>query len=206
MAGSEEAPEATQRRPAATFYRRPLGVPWLVAAVVIPLLLAIIGYGIVDRNESESNAPTEALPTLIPPGPGEEGVMPIVPPVWVAPVSVVRNGDDVTLRGEFPDEKAKAALLDAVIRSVGSNANVIDMLSINPDVISLDFSDAEALFNAAEPIRDFSLVGNGDTVKLAGTAASADQVDVIEQLAEDAWPNFNIVDTMGIGGPPSPGR
>lgn len=205
MTSSEDAPEATRWRRAAKFYRRPLGAPWLIAAVAIPLLLGAIGYGLVDRNEMESSSPTAALPTLSPPeSPGAQATTPIVPPVWVAPVSVVRNGDDITLRGEFPDEKAKTALLDAVIRSVGSNANIIDMLDVNPDVTALDFSDAEALFNAAAPIRDFSLTVNGDTVKLAGTAASTDQVDSIEQLAEDTWPNLNIVDTMAIGGPATP--
>lgn len=206
MASTDEAPATTEWRRAAKFYRRPLGVPWLIALVAIPLLLGAIGYGVQDRSQSEAGSPPTGLLTLAPPAPpGDQPNMATILPLWLAPVSIVRNGDDVTLRGEFPDESAKRALLEPVIAAVGSTANVIDMLGINPDVISLDFSDAGPLFNAAMPIRNFSLTVNGDTIKLAGTAASNDQVDVIEQLAEDSWPDMNIVDTMEIGGPATPG-
>lgn len=202
MASPEEASETTQWRRVARFYRRPLGVPWLIALVVVPLLLAAIGYGVLGRNPSESNPPTGVLPT--PPSAPSAANMPTIPPVSLAPVSVTRHGDDITLSGFFPDERAKAALLDAVIASVGSNANVIDTLGINPDVTSLDFSDAGPVFNAAASITDFSLVVNGDTITLGGTAASAAQQEAVEQAAEDAWPNLNIVDKMGISGPLTP--
>lgn len=199
MASSDEAPETTAGRRAAKFYRRPLGVPWLIALVAVPLLLAAIGYGVADRNRA-ANAPTGALPTLAPSSTNR----PTIPPVSLAPVSIIRNGNDITLRGEFPDDKAKAALLDAVTASVGSHANVIDTLGINPDVTSLDFSDAGPVFNAAASIPDFSLVVNGDTISLAGTAASTGQLDAIERAAEDAWPNLNITDTMEVRGPVTP--
>jgi peptidoglycan-binding protein ArfA len=205
MASSDEAPDTTGWRRAAKFYRRPLGVPWLIALVVIPLLLATIGYAVVDRTRSEANSPTGALPTLAPPtSPGANPNAPTIPPLSLAPVSIIRNGNDITLRGEFPDAKAKQVLLDTVIASVGSHANVIDTLGVNPDVNSLDFSDAGPVFNAAASIPNFSLVVSGDTIRLAGTAASTDQVDAIEQAAEDAWPNLNIVDTMEISGPITP--
>jgi len=67
MADSDEAAETTQWRRAAKFYRRPLGVPWLIALVVIPLLLGAIGYGLSERTRSQVNGPTGALPTLAPP-------------------------------------------------------------------------------------------------------------------------------------------
>ncbi|BBZ12269.1 channel-forming protein ArfA/OmpATb [Mycobacterium branderi] len=190
MADSDEAAETTQ---AAKFYRRPLGVPWLIALVVIPLLLAAIGYGLSERTRSQTTGPTGALPTLAPPtSAGASPSAPTIPPISLAPASITRNGKDITLRGEFPDEKAKRALLDAVIASVGSEANVIDNLGINPDVNALDFSDAEPVFKAAASIPDFSLSVSGDTVTLTGTAASVDQADAVLQAADDAWPNLNI--------------
>ena len=205
MASSDEAPETTEWRRVAKFYRRHPGVPWLIALVVIPLLLAAIGYGVLDRNRSHANAPTSALPTLSPPSPpGAKPTAPTIPPLSLAPVSIIRNGNDITLRGDFPDDKAKAALLDAVIASVGSHANVIDLLGINPDVNSLDFSDAGTVFNAASSIPNFSLVVSGDTITLAGTAVSVEQQDAVEQAAEDAWPNLNLVDKMEISGPITP--
>lgn len=197
MADSDEASDTTQWRRAIRFYRRPLGVPWLIAAVVVPLLFGAIGYGLVDRNR-EQNWPAPAMPPLTGPN------TPTIPPVWLSPVSITRAGDDITLRGEFPDEKAKRALLEAVIASVGSTANVIDLLGINPDIEALDFSDAGPVFNAASAIPNFSLAVEGDTIRLAGTAASTQQVDAIEQAAEDAWPNLNIVDTMAISGQVNP--
>ena len=64
MAGSDEAPESTQWRRTSKFYRRSPGLPWLIGLVIIPLLLGVIGYGEVNRNRSEVNGPTGALPTL----------------------------------------------------------------------------------------------------------------------------------------------
>jgi peptidoglycan-binding protein ArfA len=197
MASPEGASETVQRRRVAKFYRRPLGVPWLIALVVVPLLLAAIGYGVLDRNQAQSNAPTRALPTM----PSGANRKPTIPPISLTPVSIIRNGRDITLSGFFPNERAKAALLDAVIAAVGSNANIIDTLGIDPDVTSLDFSDAGPVFDAAASITNFSLVVNGDTITLSGTAASAEQQDAVEQAAENAWPNLNIVDKMGINGP-----
>jgi peptidoglycan-binding protein ArfA len=195
MAEPGEASETNRWRRAAKFYRRPPGVPWLIALVVVPLILGAIGYGLADRSR-ELNPPSAASPTGL--------NTPVIPPVWLSPVSITRNGNDITLRGEFPDNRAKNALLDAVIGSIGSTANVIDDLAINPDVESLDFSDSATIFNAAAPILNFSFVVNGDTIRLAGTAASIQQVDTIEQAAEDTWPDLNIVDTMEISGPVMP--
>ncbi|MGH3968971.1 MAG: hypothetical protein ACRDTV_12890 [Mycobacterium sp.] len=206
MESSDEAPETTERRRAAKFYRRPPGVPWLIAVVVIPLLLAAIGYGAADRT-LQANEPSAALPTLTPPSSsGAQPITPTIPPLSLAPVSVTRNGNEITLAGEFPDAKAKAALVDAVRASVSPGVRIIDNLGINPDVNSLDFSDAGPVFSAAASVGNFSLAVSGDTITLAGTAASGDQVDAIEQAAEDAWPNLNIVDKMEISGPVMPTR
>lgn len=205
MADSDKATESTEWRRVAKFYRRPLGVPWLIGLVVIPLLLGAIGYGLTDLTRSESNGPTGQLPTLAPPASHQASpTAPTIPPISLAPLSITRNGKDITLRGDFPDAKAKAALLDAVTASVGSTANVIDNLGVNPDVNSLDFSDAAAVFNAAASIPDFRLSVAGDTITLAGTAATGDQADAVLQAADDAWPNLNIdnqIATSTLGHP-----
>jgi peptidoglycan-binding protein ArfA len=97
--------------------------------------------------------------------------------------------------------EAKASLLEALKAGFGPNINIIDNLRINPDITSLDFSHATALFKAAASVPDFGLAVKGDTVTLTGTAGSGDQQEAIEQAADAAWPNLNIVDTMGINGP-----
>jgi peptidoglycan-binding protein ArfA len=205
MADSDDAAVTTQWRRAAKFYRRPLGVPWLIGLVVIPLLLGTIGYGLLERTASQTTGPAGNLPTLAPPtSAGASPSSPTIPPISLAPVSITRNGKDITLRGDFPDAKAKAALLDAVTASVGAEGNVIDNLGINPDVNALDFSDAGPVFNAAASIPNFSLTVSGDTITLAGTAATMDQADAVLQAADDAWPNLNIDNQIAVSGPVTP--
>lgn len=197
MPDSDETPATTEWRQASRLYRRPLGLTWLIGAVVIPLLLAAIGYGAFDRSRSEVNGPTSSLPTLTEPGHGTPNPR-RMPGLSLAPVSVTRNGNDITLSGVFPSEVAKMSLLDTVIAAVGPDVNIIDKCGVDPNVKSLDFSNSEPVFKAAASIPDFNLSAAGDTVTLAGTAASMDQDDAVEQAAEDAWPNLNIVDKMGI--------
>lgn len=203
MAGSDEAPPtADQWRRVSKFYRRPLGFVWLIGLATIPLLLGAIGYGVSDRSLSWAPTPTGTVPTLSRPASSSAQPQPSpVPAITLAPASIVRSGNNITLSGDFPDQKAKAALVDAVTGSLPPGINVIEQLGINPDINALDFSDAGPVFNAAAPIADFQLTVKGDTITLAGTAATADQEDAVEQAAEDAWPNLNILDKMEIKGP-----
>ncbi|MBV8863547.1 MAG: hypothetical protein JO082_14195 [Mycobacterium sp.] len=202
MEGSDAAPDATEWRSTSTFYRRTPGVAWLIGLVVIPLLLAVIGYGEVDRSGSEATGPTGGLPTLNTPSPPRGAPKtPTIPAVSLTPVSIIRSGDDIKLSGDFPSAEAKASLLDAVKASFGPNVKIVDKLRINPDVTSLDFSNAATIFNAAASIPDFGLSVKGDTVTLSGTARSGAQQEAVEQAANAAWPNLNIVDTMEINGP-----
>jgi peptidoglycan-binding protein ArfA len=199
MAGSGEAPETTEWRRASKFYRRSPGLPWLIGLVAIPLLLGVIGYGEVNRNRSEVSGPAGALPTLSA-LPGSSNA----PAMSLAPVSITRSGNNITLRGDLPNAAAKASLVDAIKASAGPNIKVIDQLRVNPHVNSLDFSNAGPVFKAAVLIPDFNLVVKGDTITLSGTAASGDQQAAVEQAANAAWPSLNIVDTMAISGPVTP--
>ena len=202
MAGSDDAPEVTQWRRTSKFYRRLPGLPWLIGLVVIPLLLAVIGYGEQGRTRIEVNGPMGALPTLIAPKPsGGAPNTPTIPAVSLAPVSITRSGNDIKLSGDTPTVSGKESLLAALKGGFGPDINIIDNLRINPDINSLDFSDAAPVFKAAASVPDFGLAIKGDTVTLIGTTASGSQQDAIEQAADAAWPNLNIVDTMGIGGP-----
>lgn len=202
MAGSGEAPANTQWRKVSKFYRRPPGIAWLVALVVIPLLLGAIGYGLAERSRSQVTGPSGGVPTLTHTStPGAARKPPAIPAISLAPLSISRSGKDITLSGDFPDDMAKSAVLEAVKSSVGPDVNVIDKIRINPNINALDFSDAGPVFSAAASMTDFKLDVNGDTITLAGTAATIDQGDAVEQAAEDAWPNLNIVDKIEIKGP-----
>ncbi len=208
MAGSDETPVTdqssanTQPRPASLLYRRPLGLAWLISLAVIPLLLGGIGFALHERSQSGATGPTGPLPTLSQTTPPNAPPTPAgVPAISFAPASVVRNGNDVTLTGDFPDETAKKALEDAVKNGMGAGVNVIDRLGINPNIDALDFSKATTVFIAAAQIPDFRLSVNGDTITLAGTAATGDQADAVEQAAQEAWQNLNILDQVVITGP-----
>jgi peptidoglycan-binding protein ArfA len=202
MAGSDDAPDTTQWRRTSKFYRRVPGLPWLIGLVVIPLLLAVISYGEPGRTRSEATGPTGALPTLNVPKPSA-GVpnTSTIPAVSLAPVSITRSGNDIKLSGDMPTVEAKQSLLAALKQGFGQDINIVDNIAINRDITSLDFSNAGAVFKAAASVPDFGLAIKGDTITLIGTTSSGGQQDAIEQAADGAWPNLNIVDTMGIGGP-----
>ncbi len=202
MGGSDEAAEATEWRRTSKFYRRVPGLPWLVGLIVIPLLLAVIGYGELDRTRPGITGPTSALPSLNAPKPpaGAQNT-PAIPPLALAPVSITHSGNDIKLSGDMPSVSAKESLLAAVKGGFGPNVDIVDHVRINPDIMSLDFSNAAPVFKAAASVPDFGLAVKGDTITLIGTTSSGGQQDAIEQAADAAWPNLNIVDTMGIGGP-----
>jgi peptidoglycan-binding protein ArfA len=192
-------PHTTQWRRTSRFYRRFPGLPWLIGLIIIPLLLAVIGYGEPDRTRSEATGPTGALPTLTtskPPGGASK--TPAIPAISLAPVSITRSGNDFKLSGQTPSLQAKESLLAAMKAGFGSEISLVDTVQINPNITSLDFSNAAAVFKAAASVTDFGLTVNGDTITLSGTAASGQQQNAIEQAADAAWPNLNIVDTMGI--------
>ncbi|HME78347.1 MAG TPA: OmpA family protein [Mycobacterium sp.] len=202
MAGSDEAPEATRWRRTSKFYVRFPRLLWLIGLVVIPLLLAVIGYGEASRTGPKFNGPTGALPTLNVPKPsgGAPGT-PTIPAVMLAPVSITRSGNDIKLSGDMPTVEAKESLLAALKSGFGPDINIVDNVRLNRDITSLDFSNAAGVFKAAASVSDFGLAIKGDTLTLIGTTGSGGQQDAIEQAADAAWPNLNIVDTMGIGGP-----
>jgi peptidoglycan-binding protein ArfA len=196
-AGPRRAAASTDSGQAPEPNRPSLGRPWLIALVVIPLLIAAIGYFALDRTRS-ANGPTGALPKLAPSSTSA------APKFSLAPLSIIRNGNDITLNGDFPDATAKAALMKALSGSLAPGANIIDQIRINPTVDALDFSNAGPIFRDSASIPDFSLTVNGDTITLAGTAASPDQKATVEREAAHTWSNLNVVGKLVVNGPVPP--
>lgn len=174
--------------------KRP-GLPWLIAVVVIPLLIAAIGYGVSLRSESAGRlGPTSSAPSA-------------APKLSLAAFSMVRNGNTLTLTGDFPDEPAKAALLKVLNGALGPGVNIVDQIRINPTVDALDFAKATPVFSDSASIADFTLTVSGDTITLAGTAASPDQKNTLDADAKRIWSNLNVVDNVAFNAPaasPSP--
>lgn len=199
--GSGAGPVTARGRTVSRFYRRPIGLAWLLGLALIPLLLAVIGYGLVDRSRSQAGAGLEsggAVPTLI------EPTLAPVPPPGLAPVSIARHGDEIILEGNLPDDNARRTLLDSVMASMDDGVNIIDNLGVHPNIKTLDFSTAGPVFEAAAGIPDFSLAANGNTVTLAGTAATAAELETVAAAAAEAWPDVNIVNRMAAIGPVTP--
>lgn len=170
------------------------GLPWLIALLVIPLLIATIGYEVSARSPSVrvSSAPSTSAGA---------------PKFSLAAFSMVRNANSVTLSGDFPDESAKAALLKVLTGALPAGLNIVDQIRIDPAVDALDFAKAKPVFSDSASIADFALTVGGDTITLAGTAASPEQKNTIDTDAKRIWPTLNVVDNLVVNAPaasPSP--
>lgn len=157
---------------------------WLIGLVVIPLLIAVIGY-------APSRA-AHAPPIVVSSG------NPNKPPFSLAPLSIIRNGNDITLTGEFPDDSAKAVLTKVLKGALPAGVGIIDRIQIDPNVDALDFSNAGTIFKNSASIIDFGFTVNGDTISLTGTAASQDQKNTIDSDAAHTWSNLTVVDQLAV--------
>lgn len=185
-----EAPADADMGPDPELHRHSVGLPWMIAVMVIPLLIAAIGYGALERPRS-AHGPAGAAPTS----------RPAAPKLSLAPLSITRNGDSLTLSGDFPDDSAKAALLRALNGALPPGVNIVDQIRINPNIDALDFAKAGPFFKDSASIPDFSLTVSGDTITFAGTAASQDQNNAVHLEAVRIWSNLNVVDKLVINGP-----
>jgi len=162
--------------------------------VVIPLLIAAIGYGAVDRPAPAAHPAGGAMTT------GASGK----PALSLAPLSITRNGNNITVNGDFPDESAKAALMNSLKGAMPPGVNIVDQIRLNPQIDALDFANAGPVFKASAPITDFGMAVSGDTVTLSGTAASADQQNAVKQAVTTVWSRLNVVDKFEVKGPAAP--
>lgn len=210
MAASDETRKITGWRTVSRFYRRPPGLGWLLALLAIPLLLGLLGWGVLDKSKTnvEVTMPgmnpsvTLSVPSVSPPNAN-------LPAVGFAPVSILRNGNDITLSGDLPDVAAKTSLLDTLKGVFGPNVNLIDNLNIKAGVNVPDLSGLGDVFKAAVDIPDFNWKLDGDTVTLTGTAPSDDVTAAVEAAAKAAWPNVKIdnqiqVATASVPSSPAP--
>lgn len=162
--------------------------------MVIPLLIAVIGYEVSARPPSGrvSSAPSTSAGA---------------PKFSLAAFSMTRNGDSVTVTGDLPDDSAKATLLKVLNDALGPGVNIVDEIRIDPAVDALDFAKARPVFSDSASIADFAVTVSSDTVTLAGTAASPNQKNTVAADAKRIWSNLNIVDSLAVSVPtasPSP--
>lgn len=204
MSGSEVDRTIADRRTDSTFYRRKPGVGWLLALLVVPLLLALIGWSATGRSNRED---VLALPSV---DPSATLTIPSTPapsaPVddrAFGPMSIVRSGNGFTLTGELPDADMKASLVAAIGQAM-PGAKIVDELTVNPAVKGPEFSALGALFGTALDIDGFSSTLVGDTLTLVGKVPSVDVKAAAVAAAGVAWPNVKIVNDIQVAASAKP--
>lgn len=201
MPNSDET-RTTEWRTASRFYRRPPGLGWLLGLVAVPLLLGAIGYHTLPR--AHITAPNVGAPSVSAPSlPNATVSVPNVnaPALSFAPLSLVRNGNDITLSGDLPDAAARASLLDALKGAFGPGVNLIDKTELKAGVNTPDPSSLGAVFKAAAPISGFNFKLDGDTVTLTGAAASDQVKAAVEDAVKAIWPNMKIANQIQVTAP-----
>jgi peptidoglycan-binding protein ArfA len=192
MTGSGDArvsATATEWRTESRFYRRSPGLGWLLGLLLIPLLFGWLGHGLL-KPKLDISAPSIGVtaPSLS------------VPSLNLAPLSILRNGNDFTLTGELPDLATKDSLLSALKGVLGSGVNLIDKLTISAGVVAPDLAGIAPEFTAAADITNFGFNLVGDTLTLTGTAPSDAVKAGVEAAAKAAWPNVQIVNNIEVKG------
>lgn len=182
------------------FYRRQLGIGWLLALIAVPLLLALIGWSASTRSD-ESTA--LALPSVNPSATLTVPAAPASPAQRTAAaapygaMSIVRSGNGFTLTGEMPDAKLKASLLQSLTQAM-PGANIVDQLTVRPGSVGPQFAGLGALFGAALDTPGFAAKLQGDTLTLAGTVSSAATKAAAASAATATWPNAFVVNDIQV--------
>ncbi len=202
MSDPDETRTITGWRTASRLYRQPPGIGWLLALVVIPLLLGLLGWGLLDKSarDTEVSLPSTAPSVTVPPASAPE----VTAPAVASALSILRNGNDITLTGDLPDEAAKNGLLDSLRGVFGAEVNLIDQVNITAGVEAPDLSGLGAVFKAAVDIPDFNWKLDGDTITLTGTAPTEEVKAAVEAAAASAWPNVKIDNQIRVGAPGAP--
>jgi peptidoglycan-binding protein ArfA len=198
-----------------TFYRRRPGLGWLLALLIVPALLALIGWGGLHASGRDTELatpsvdPSAVLTTpSVSPATAPDGQPPAA---GYAPMSIVRNGNvgdpagvkGFTLTGEVPDEPTKASLLEALGMAM-PGAKIVDDLKVTPGVRVPDFAGLGQLFSTAIDVPDFGLNLEADTLTLRGTAPYEDLKAAAEAAAAATWPNVKIVNDIQVAAAPAP--
>jgi peptidoglycan-binding protein ArfA len=206
MSGSEDDRATSQWRTESKFYRRQPGIGWLLALLVVPLLLALIGWGGFTASQ-DADDPILPVPSVNPSA--TLTAAPSAPSEPAAPFgrfSIVRNATGFTLGGELPDATQKSSLLESIGLAM-PGATVVDEFEVKPGVRVPDIAALGGVFSTTPNIPDFSLVLDGGELTLTGTAPSDSDKAAVEAAAAAAWPDVKIVNNIQVaaaGAPPSP--
>ena len=184
-------------RPESKLYRRPPGIRWVLAALIVPLVLAVIGLagsGGSDDAAQPSAPPPVPSATAAPAPPSSTSVPPAGP---FGAFSMARTGNGYTLGGEMPEDQ-KRELVDA-IRFALPGATVVDQIEVNPNVRAPDAALLGGVFSVTPDVTGFDLRLANGTVRVTGTAQSEKQKADVTSAVGDAWPGTRVVNDIRVG-------
>ena len=180
------------------FHRRRPGVGWVLALVVVPLVLALIGWAVSSRTTD--TAGTATAPGVVPPASSAASTAPPAPAgtAKYGDMAIVRTGNGFTLTGVMPDAALKDSLATSLKQAM-PGARIDDQLTIRPGVEGPEFSGLGGLFGSAVDIPGFSATLANDTVTLAGTAPSLVDKAAAEASVKSTWPDAVIANDIRVG-------
>lgn len=183
-------------RPESKLYRRPPGIRWVLAALIVPLVLAVIGLAGSGGSEDAAtpSAPPPVPSATAPPPPTSTSVPPAGP---FGPFSMARTGNGYTLGGEMPEDQ-KRELVDA-IRFALPGATIVDQIRVNPNVRAPDAALLGGVFSVTPDVTGFDLRLANGTVRVTGTAQSEKQKADVTSAVGDAWPGTRVVNDIRVG-------
>jgi peptidoglycan-binding protein ArfA len=200
-------------------YRRRPGLGWLLALLVVPALIALIGWAGTDRaaDDVELTAPSVNPSASLTASPSPSAPTTTtttttgMPTGGYAPFSVVRNGNvgdpagamGFTVSGEVPDAATKTSLIQALVTTM-PGAKIVDGLKIAPGATVPDVAGLGGVFSAAIGIPGFGMNLVGDTVTLTGTAPSEELKAAAQSAAVATWPGVKVVNDIQVDAPSTP--
>ena len=171
--------------------------------MVIPLLLAVIGWALARPPEADVDASAprvDASATLrTPDDPGVgAGNASTSPESKFAPLSIALTDKGFRLGGELPSQEAKTSLSESLKMAFGSGLEVTDNTIVRPGVNAPDFAALGSILGSAVEVAGFTFDLKGDTVTLGGAASTDDVKTEVQSAVATAWPKMNIVNNIQV--------
>lgn len=174
-------------------YRRAPGGWLLVALLVVPFVLALLGTmwpGGTDDAPAQQTAGAAASAGPTPPSDREA-------------IEVRRDEGRIAVSGRVPDAAAERGLLDSV-RAAAGDARVVDEVEVEDGVRTPPLPGVGTVLAAARGIEDVAIRVDGSTVALSGTAPDQRTATATVFAAGQSYPGLNLQDGMNITGSTGP--
>ncbi|WP_312717451.1 OmpA family protein [Mobilicoccus sp.] len=174
------------------YRRRPGG--WLIpAALLIPLLLALVGLylgGSRDSARSQARPAPTATSTPTPVG---------------SPIVVTTADGRRTVEATVRDDASKRALLDGV-RAGSDGLRVVDKVSVDENADAPAVAGIGTILAAGRGITDLGVVVDRASLSLSGQAPDQGSVTEAVFAAGQSYPGVQLVDRLSMpGGRPAAG-